>query len=95
MSGQIAKDFSIGYAPDGYENLKSAFKNYQDETLIKAGLTSKSDSGKYYDRFRGRIMFPIYNTKGDVIGFGGRVIDSEKEPKILQFTRDTIISKKI
>ena len=94
LSGQIAKDFSIGYAPDGYENLKSAFKNYQDETLIKAGLTSKSNSGKYYDRFRGRIMFPIYNTKGDVIGFGGRVIDSEKEPKYYNSPETSLFQKK-
>ena len=94
LSGKTAKDFSIGYAPDGYENLKSTFKNYQDETLIKAGLTDKSDNGKYYDRFRGRIMFPIYNTKGDVIGFGGRVIDSEKTPKYYNSPETPLFQKK-
>jgi len=71
LSGEIAKEFSIGYAPEGWQNLETAFKNYQDQTLIKAGLIQKNEKERYYDRFRNRIMFPIHNAKGTVIGFGG------------------------
>ena len=81
LSGEIAKEFSIGYAPEGWQNLEAAFKNYKDETLISAGLIQKNDQGRYYDRFRDRIMFPIHNAKGIVIGFGGRVINPEDNPK--------------
>jgi DNA primase len=81
LSGEIAKRFSIGYAPEGWQNLEAAFKNYKDETLIKAGLIQKNEQGRYYDRFRNRIIFPIHNAKGIVIGFGGRVINPEETPK--------------
>ena len=81
LTGEIAKEFSIGYAPDGWQNLKIAFEKYEDEILIKAGLVVKNDKGKYYDRFRSRIIFPIYSDKGKIIGFGGRVIDPEDTPK--------------
>ena len=81
LTGQIAKEFSIGYAPEGWQNLKTQFKKYEDEVLVKAGLVVKNEKGKYYDRFRGRIIFPIYSDKGKIIGFGGRVINSEDTPK--------------
>ena len=81
LTGEIAREFSIGYAPEGWQNLKIAFKQYEDEVLIKAGLVVKNDKGKYYDRFRHRIMFPIYSDKGKIIGFGGRVVDPEDTPK--------------
>ena len=81
LSGAIAKEFSIGFAPEGWQNLKTAFKNYQDQTLINAGLIQKNEQGRYYDRFRSRIMFPIHNAKGVVVGFGGRVINPEDIPK--------------
>jgi len=81
LTGEIAKEFSIGYAPDGWQNLKIAFEKYEDEILIKAGLVVKNDKGKYYDRFRNRIIFPIYNDKGKIIGFGGRIIDPKDTPK--------------
>ncbi|MGE4596467.1 MAG: DNA primase [Methylophilaceae bacterium] len=81
LTGQIAKEFSIGYAPEGWQNLRLAFKDYESNTLIKSGLTIKNDQGRHYDRFRDRIMFPIYSTKGHVIGFGGRVINPEDNPK--------------
>jgi DNA primase len=81
LTGEIAKEFSIGYAPEGWQNLKIPFKEYESEVLIKAGLVVKNTNGKYYDRFRNRIIFPIYNDKGKIIGFGGRVIDIEDTPK--------------
>ena len=81
LTGKIAKEFSIGFAPDGWQNLEKAFKHYQDKSLEKAGLIQKNDKDKYYDRFRNRIIFPIINDKGTVIGFGGRVINPDDTPK--------------
>ena len=81
LTGEIAKEFSIGYAPEGWQNLKICFKKYENDILVKAGLVIKNEKGKYYDRFRHRIIFPIYNDKGKIIGFGGRVINPEDTPK--------------
>jgi len=81
LTGQIAKEFAIGYAPEGWSNLEKNLTNYDTEDLIKAGLIQKNEQGKFYDRFRDRIMFPIINEKGAVIGFGGRVINPEDTPK--------------
>jgi DNA primase len=81
LSGQVAAKFQIGYAPAGWQNLQSVFPNYDDEVLVTAGLVVENDQGKRYDRFRDRIMFPIHNQKGEVIGFGGRVINPEDTPK--------------
>jgi DNA primase len=81
LTGQIAKTFQLGYAPEGWQNLESVFKKYDDEALNIAGLVLKNDQGKRYDRFRDRIMFPIHNMKGEIIGFGGRVINPEDTPK--------------
>ncbi|HEY8355114.1 MAG TPA: DNA primase [Methylophilaceae bacterium] len=81
LSGQIAARFQIGYAPQGWQNLQTVFADYADETLKTAGLVVENEQGRRYDRFRDRIMFPIHNQKGQVIGFGGRVIDPEDVPK--------------
>ena len=81
LTGEVAKEFSIGYAPEGWQNLKIPFKSYEEECLIKSGLVVRNEKGKYYDRFRNRIIFPIYSDKGKIIGFGGRVIDPEETPK--------------
>ena len=81
LSGQIAAKFQIGYAPAGWQNLQSVFPNYENEALTIAGLVVTNEQGKRYDRFRDRIMFPIHNQKGEVIGFGGRVINPEDTPK--------------
>ena len=81
LTGEVAKEFSIGYAPEGWQNLKIAFKKYEDESLVKAGLVVRNEKGKHYDRFRNRIIFPIYSDKGKIIGFGGRIIDPEDTPK--------------
>jgi DNA primase len=81
LSGEIAAKFGIGYAPDGWQNLAAAFPNYQDATLSETGLVISANEDKRYDRFRDRIMFPIINVRGQVIGFGGRVLDKGEPPQ--------------
>jgi len=81
LSGQIAAKFQIGYAPPGWQNLESVFPQYESEVLNTAGLVVENEQGRRYDRFRDRIMFPIHDQKGQVIGFGGRVINPEDTPK--------------
>ena len=86
LSGEIAAKFGIGYAPDGWQNLAAAFPNYQDATLSETGLVVTFDEdpakgvAKRFDRFRDRIMFPIINVRGQVIGFGGRVLEKGEPP---------------
>jgi len=81
LSGVIAAKFQIGYAPAGWQNLQNVFSNYDNEALKTAGLVVENEQSKRYDRFRDRIMFPIHDQKGQVIGFGGRVINNEDSPK--------------
>ena len=92
LSGEIAAKFGIGYAPDGWQNLAAAFPDYQDATLNETGLVITSDEAKRYDRFRDRIMFPIINVRGQVIGFGGRVLD-KGEPKYLNSPETPLFEK--
>jgi len=92
LSGEIAARFGIGYAPDAWQNLAAAFPDYQAETLNETGLVISSDEGKRYDRFRDRIMFPIINVRGQVIGFGGRVLD-KGEPKYLNSPETPLFEK--
>ncbi len=92
LSGEIAARFGIGYAPDGWQNLAGAFPDYQSGTLSETGLVIVGDEGKRYDRFRDRIMFPIINVRGQVIGFGGRVLD-KGEPKYLNSPETPLFEK--
>ncbi len=96
LSGEIARDFGLGYAPDGWRSLASAFGDYADPLLVEAGLViTQGDEGadqKRYDRFRDRVMFPIRSTRGEVIGFGGRVID-QGEPKYLNSPETPVFVK--
>ena len=92
LSGQVAARFGIGYAPDGWQNLQVAFPNYDDDSLKEVGLVIENDAGKRYDRFRDRIMFPIVNQRGFVIGFGGRVIGAG-EPKYLNSPETPLFEK--
>jgi DNA primase len=75
LTGKIAARFGIGYAPAGWQNLQAVFTDYAGKALKDAGLVIDGDGGRRYDRFRDRIMFPILNQRGSVIGFGGRVIE--------------------
>ncbi len=92
LSGQIAARFGIGFAPDAWQNLAAVFPEYSAKSLMTAGLVIEGDSGKRYDRFRDRIMFPIWNQRNEVIGFGGRVID-KGEPKYLNSPETPVFEK--
>ncbi len=74
ITGQTAARFALGYAPDAWQSLRAAVPSYEDPRLAEAGLVIVGDEGKRYDRFRGRVMFPIRNRRGAVIGFGARVL---------------------
>jgi DNA primase len=93
LSGQIAAKFQVGYAPAGWQNLQSIFPQYDNEVLATAGLVVENEQGKRYDRFRDRIMFPIHNQKGEVIGFGGRVINPEDTPKYYNSPETPVFQK--
>jgi DNA primase len=91
LTGEIAARFRIGYAPDDWQGLKAAFPEYEDKALVDAGLVIAGD-GKRYDRFRDRVMFPIFNARGAAIGFGGRVM-GEDEPKYLNSPETVLFEK--
>ena len=91
LTGEIAARFRIGYAPDDWQGLKGAFPDYEQKSLVEAGLVIANE-GKRYDRFRDRIMFPILNARGAVIGFGGRVL-GEGEPKYLNSPETPLFEK--
>lgn len=92
LSGDIAKRFGIGYAPEGWQNLAAAFPDYNAKALVTAGLVKLSEDKRRYDVFRDRIMFPIVDVRGNVIGFGGRVL-GEGEPKYLNSPETPVFEK--
>ena len=100
LSGDIAKTFGLGYAPEGWRALASVFPDYNDPLLVESGMVITGEAGddnaqgeaKRYDRFRDRVMFPIRNVKGECIGFGGRVLGDEK-PKYLNSPETPVFSK--
>src|SRR5690606_22389951 len=95
LSGEIARDFGIGYAPPGWDNLLQALgRDERDrQLLIESGMVVvKEDDGRMYDRFRDRIMFPILDNRGRVIAFGGRVLSDEK-PKYLNSPETAVFHK--
>jgi DNA primase len=95
LTGAIARDFGIGYAPSGWDNLLQALGKDENERklLLEAGmLVVKEEDNKTYDRFRDRIMFPIIDSRGRVIAFGGRVLTDEK-PKYLNSPETPIFHK--
>ncbi len=81
FNAQTIEEFSIGYSPNSWDILSTFLKkrNYTDDDIFAAGLTVRKDRGGYYDRFRGRLMFPIKNVHGDVVGFGGRVLRNDDQ----------------
>jgi DNA primase len=97
LSGEVAKQFGLGYAPEGWRSLASIFPEYDDPLLVESGLVilheaEDGEDEKRYDRFRDRVMFPIRNIKGECIGFGGRVLGDEK-PKYLNSPETPVFSK--
>ncbi len=94
LSGEIAKRFAIGYAPSGWENFYQIVKDLDSKTLLNTGLFIEKQAGKCYDRFRHRIMFPIRDRRGRCIGFGGRVLDKDEEPKYLNSPETPVFHKR-
>jgi DNA primase len=92
LTGEIAAQFGLGYAPDAWQSLEAVFADYGARELLEVGLVIENDQGRRYDRFRDRIMFPIQDQRGNVIGFGGRVID-QGEPKYLNSPETPLFEK--
>ena len=93
LSGEIARDFRLGFAPEGWDNLMSTLSSEEDiEHALTAGLLIENDSGRKYDRFRDRVIFPIVNQRGKVIAMGGRVLGDGK-PKYLNSPETPLFSK--
>ena len=102
LTGEVAKRYALGYAPDGWQGLEAVFHSYSNNETAKilqeAGLMIQGEgndsqgNAKRYDRFRDRIMFPIRNPKGQVIAFGGRILD-QGEPKYLNSPETPLFSK--
>jgi DNA primase len=95
VSDEIREKFQLGYAPDGFEALKNALGTSPQrlELLERAGLFSKNDTGRVYDKFRDRVMFPIHDRRGRPIAFGGRVIDKDDGPKYLNSPETRLFHK--
>ena len=96
LSGDIARDYGIGFAPPGWDNLATALGRdpATAEAMIQAGLSIRKDGGGSYDRFRDRIMFPIRDRRGRVIGFGGRRLsDDDGGPKYLNSPETPVFHK--
>lgn len=94
LSPAIVKRFGLGFAPDSWDSLKSAMKSkgFTDFEMFDADLVRRSQKGSFYDSFRDRLMFPVIDTRGNIIGFSGRMLGN-KEPKYLN-TRDTLVFDK-
>ena len=94
LSAQTVEHFNIGMAPDGWDNVLKTFGGNKQavDQLTEAGLLSSNDKGRTYDRFRNRVMFPIRDRRGRVIGFGGRVLD-DSTPKYLNSPETPVFHK--
>lgn len=95
LNESTIKSFGLGYAPNAWSSLQNHLKQkgFSQELMLKAGLIAKSEkSGNYYDKFRNRVMYPIFDLKGNVIAFGGRVMDDSK-PKYLNSPETPVFSK--
>ncbi len=96
LTGKTVARFGMGYASGGWQNLSACFSDYKSKKtrimLTRTGLVISNEDGKLYDRFRDRIMFPIQNQKGQIIAFGGRVVDAG-EPKYLNSPETSLFTK--
>ena len=93
LTGEIAARFNIGYAPPGWDNLTNSMGKENEGQLLTLGMLIKKDGGGVYDRFRHRIMFPIRDSRGRVLGFGGRVLSKEDTPKYLNSPETPLFHK--
>jgi len=94
LTGEIAAKYGLGYAPDDWQGLQRVFTDgdYGNPAMIECGLVIENEQGRRYDRFRDRIMFPIQDQRGNVIGFGGRVL-GQGEPKYLNSPETPLFHK--
>jgi DNA primase len=92
LTGEIAARFGMGYAPDDWQALQQVFPEYNEAALVECGLVIVNDQGRRYDRFRDRVMFPIFDQRSNVIGFGGRVMGAG-EPKYLNSPETPLFEK--
>ena len=94
ISPKTAKDFGLGFAPDSWDSLLKAMreKGYSDQDMFEAGLIKRGRNDGFYDAFRNRLMFPVINTKGEVIGFSGRIL-GDGEPKYLNTPETPVFNK--
>ncbi len=92
---QTIRDWGIGYAPDGWQTMLDALKaiGYEEADILAVGLASKNDRGNVYDRFRNRLMIPIRDDKGRVVGFGARALAPDDEPKYLNSPQTAVFDK--
>ncbi|MCM0035213.1 MAG: DNA primase [Burkholderiaceae bacterium] len=92
LTGLVAKEFGLGWSSAERQALSKVFPRYDDPILVESGLVIESEDGRRYDRFRERVMFPIRNVKGEIVGFGGRII-GKGEPKYLNSPETPVFSK--
>lgn len=94
ISPATAKNFGVGYAPDTWDSLEKAMraKGYTDYEMFDAGLVRKGKNGGFYDVFRSRLMFPVIDVRGNVIGFSGRIL-GEGEPKYMNSPETLVFNK--
>ncbi len=93
LTAEALSKFNMGYSPDSWDSLmKIAASQYEPAVLVKAGLAIKRDDGGAYDRFRGRLMFPILDTRGRALGFGGRILD-DSTPKYINSPETPVYQK--
>lgn len=92
LNGSIAKQYQIGFSQEGWHHLEKQFPLNQRELLI-SGMLIKNEQGQIYDRYRNRVMFPIHDRHGRIIGFGGRVLDDTQKPKYLNSPETVIFQK--
>ncbi len=95
IDNELLTKFRLGYAPDDWHALRNdlRFSQYQDETLVEAGLRKQNEKGNIYDQFRNRLMFPVFDQLGNVLAFSGRAFDDQSQPKYLN-SPETVLYRK-
>jgi len=93
LSDEIIKSYQIGYAPAGWENLKKTFVSHEKELIATGLLIERPQNNSTYDQYRDRIIFPIHDRRGRIIGFGGRVLDNQQLPKYINSPETTLFHK--
>lgn len=95
LTDETVKNFGIGYAPDGWQNMLEALTNlgYSQEDIIASGMAIKNDNGRVYDRFRNRLIIPIRDSRGRVVAFGARALNPDDNPKYLNSPQTAVFDK--